>query len=1122
MTDSVPPHVIELSTNFKNTPGQLGRVSPFPDLPLPLIPGHRSDGDTGILTDVAMLCHSNTHGDRMFLGSDSKVFRINTTFAAVERERVSELQDTYITGREMLTWVALNRGHRAPRGCWHDTILQRLYVVTRRGLLAYSTAQEPFGKDEASGAQCESPVDLPDGLLAVDLDKFKGQIFATAATTKFGVSVLRFQAVPNPFIEKKEGVIPPSAPVHSKRVLDIFGSNITNMFEQKVSVGFAKIRSEGNGQEIVTEDPISYPATFVSQGHVSVELPDSLLAGEYLVTVREHNSAYVSNGVRFVAYQNPTLLGVEPTVAQSKGGALITINGLGFIDTGVVAVEFWCNSQHHVANGTFVSSSQVTVRSPAIPGSCASMVKVSLNGLDFVEKFAGQVQFVDISLSSIDPDILTVRGDAEFGVRGTGFVDSNTVMIGFRPKGHSVRSDPGEGFSVSTYFDESYATAFGKTLPFHSAGLFVIDMYLEGVKVTDSRLIVEVVNVTVHDFSPKIATTNGGIDLQVTGTGFPKHKSFTVVFMSLNPTAGFSEIEVGAEVNDKGTSCTLRLPHLPAGQFKLSLRVSAAEDISFPADQHLTIHAPLPLAVAQSPACVHKGTKGHVIVGITSTSQLRQQVSLMPFATLSAKLIADTNPAMDSIKSVQPKSFFDHVDGVVNSNSVTFDEDGDNPRFNVSVKLAKAGYNYKVLLSINGEEWHLVTGSVFVYDYEPQTIRPSSGPSSGGTLAQIEGTGFIRQCGSMAPIVRFNRHIPGRQGASWFVDVNARVIDRSTLAIQTPRVEGSGVTTVEVSFDGLVWISLPVDLPTDNFWFYRPEYGVIEPALVADAGGSVVTLFGHEFPDTGSISIKLGADKSVRGEWKSESSISFTTPQMPTGSHDLSISFNNGADWKAIAGVSLFVFPHVQEGELGISPVAGSRLGGTTVSLTLLDGEELAFHKLTIKFVCNQSEAIQFLGDLKMEKSTVQLTDGNIKNMATVTFQTPLMPVACGADILIARNGKDFHTTGHHFKYYQIESSGLSVNPRSLKAGKQTFVFGSGFVDSRDEMAVKFANPTNAANKFVTGTLVFNGKTELEFQPPKLDSLWATPNEPRVVFVQITFNGQEWIDVGQLTYESSS
>jgi hypothetical protein len=47
MTDSVPPHIVELSTHFGGENNKLGRVIPDSDIPLPLIPGHRNNGDTG-------------------------------------------------------------------------------------------------------------------------------------------------------------------------------------------------------------------------------------------------------------------------------------------------------------------------------------------------------------------------------------------------------------------------------------------------------------------------------------------------------------------------------------------------------------------------------------------------------------------------------------------------------------------------------------------------------------------------------------------------------------------------------------------------------------------------------------------------------------------------------------------------------------------------------------------------------------------------------------------------------------------------------------------------------------------------------------------------------------------
>jgi hypothetical protein len=291
---------------------------------------------------------------------------------------VRELGDTYTSTREMLTWVSLNQNHRRPRACQHDNILHRLYVATLQGLLAYNTADEPFGRNEAGGAKCVIEGIKSDGFLGLGVDKHKGFIYATGITVDGSVEIHKLQVVPKPAIDVVDGIEPTSAPVGSRHLINIYGANITDAFDQKIHVGFAKIRSRNSGEEVVAEDPIPFEGTLVSDRHVSIELPSSLLVGEYLVTIREHSGALVSNGVLFFAYQNPTLLEVEPRVARSKGGALVAVNGRNFVNTESIVMEFVCNAQHFAVNATFVSSTRITARSPALPEACTAAVSLSL------------------------------------------------------------------------------------------------------------------------------------------------------------------------------------------------------------------------------------------------------------------------------------------------------------------------------------------------------------------------------------------------------------------------------------------------------------------------------------------------------------------------------------------------------------------------------------------------------------------------------------------------------------------------------------------------------------------------------------------------------------------------
>jgi len=348
------------------------------------------------------------------------------------------------------------------------------------------------------------------------------------------------------------------------------------------------------------------------------------------------------------------------------------------------------------------------------------------------------------------------------------------------------------------------------------------------------------------------------------------------------------------------------------------------------------------------------------------------------------------------------------------------------------------------------------------------------------------------------------------------------VTDVAEIAFQTPSVSDGGVVTIDVTFDGVDWIKLPVELPNDNFLYYHTEFGSISPTLGSDSGGTLVQIYGHGFPDTGNIAVRFGS-AVVQAEWRNEGVLELTSPPLAVGTHSLAITFNGGVDWKNLGGHEWYVFAHMDESELGLSPVAGPMEGNTAVTMTLLDGPELAHDMLALRFVCGDGTTLDIsLAGVTPSKSTVDLPgEGGTKSMATYQFTTPASSTACVAEVAVARNGHDFHATGHHFAVYEIKTEELSVSPETLLQGQDILLFGEGFVNAGDEMQVKFTSPLHPTRPAVTASLTFVDTAQYSFTAPDLSSL-ADVGEATNAVVTITINGQQWIDVGQFVFQSQS
>jgi hypothetical protein len=115
---------------------------------------------------------------------------------------------------------------------------------------------------------------------------------------------------------------------------------------------------------------------------------------------------------------------------------------------------------------------------------------------------------------------------------------------------------------------------------------------------------------------------------------------------------------------------------------------------------------------------------------------------------------------------------------------------------------------------------------------------------------------------------------------------------------------------------------------------------------------------------------------------------------------------------------------------------------------------------------------------------------------------------------------------------------------------QETRVIGTGFVNSGDEMAIRFLNahkqtlgeifflnffrtvefskPKPPIHKhdyylfktetFVSAPLTYVDETELTMEVPELSSLWSSV-EDKIARIQMTFNGQDWVELPQLSYE---
>ena len=198
----------------------------------------------------------------------------------------------------------------------------------------------------------------------------------------------------------------------------------------------------------------------------------------------------------------------------------------------------------------------------------------------------------------------------------------------------------------------------------------------------------------------------------------------------------------------------------------------------------------------------------------------------------------------------------------------------------------------------------------------PQLLLPGSGPTTGGTLATLTGTGF--QSGAVV----------------WFGDklaAGVAVIDAETIVLNTPTGNSGAATVTVVNPDGTAG-SL-----ANAFGYFIPGSIPAQPPLVAGvhpssgwtSGGQVVTVTGSGFT-TGSW-VHFGTQPAEIVSISGGALAKVITPAQPAGTVDVTVTSPQGLSHTLDGGFVYFELPPFLA---SIDPAEGPPAGGTEVVLT--------------------------------------------------------------------------------------------------------------------------------------------------------------------------------------------
>ncbi|MFM7251599.1 MAG: IPT/TIG domain-containing protein, partial [Ilumatobacteraceae bacterium] len=612
------------------------------------------------------------------------------------------------------------------------------------------------------------------------------------------------------------------------------------------------------GVKFGTRDAASFTVNSATQ--ITAVTPVSV-ADQATLTVANPSftSAASADKFRTNGVQSATVSTVSPTSASTAGGTTITLTGTKFTTGMSVTVRGVAATNVVVASDT---SATAVVPATVTPGA-ASIVVTNSTGTASAA-FAGFSYSAPVpTVSSVSPSSGPTSGGTPVTITGTGFVSGASVKFGSLSATGVVVVSPTQVTAVSPATVDPgtvsvvVTTSGGDSVPAGASGAAADDF--EYVAVAP----------TLVSVSPVSGTTAGNTLVTLTGTGF-----ITGASVAFGGVAGTSVSVVSS------TSVTVRTPAtVTPGSVSVVVSTSAG---STSAGSFL-YSAPVPTVSAVSPAS--GPTSGGTSVTITGTGFVSG--ASVKFGSLSATGVVVVSPTQ--VTAVSPATV---TPGTV---SVVVTTSGGN-----SVPAGAQG------AAADDFEYVAPVPSVV-------SVSPASGPTSGGTLVTVTGTGFVTGAS-----VAFDGLAP----------VAATVVSPTVLSVVSPATVTPGKVDVTVTTTGGTSVVSATDSDDFTYTAVAPTLTSVAPASGTTAGNTLVTLTGTGFITGASVAFGGLAGTSV--SVVSATSITVRTPATVTpGAVSVIVTTTAGA-----SGAGSYLYTAPQPAVTSIDPATGPTSGGTSVTIT--------------------------------------------------------------------------------------------------------------------------------------------------------------------------------------------
>jgi len=627
---------------------------------------------------------------------------------------------------------------------------------------------------------------------------------------------------------------------------------------------------------------------------------------------------------QFTYVPAPAVAGVSPSAGPAGGGTSVVITGSNL--SGATAVSFGATA----ATGFSINSAtQITATSPAGTGTVD--VTVTTPGGTSATSAVDQFTYVPAPvITSISPTSGPTGGGTTVVITGTNLSGATAVSFGATSASYTVNS----------------ATQITATSPAGSAG--TVDVRVTTVGGTSATSAADfftyVASPAVTSISPTAGPLAGGTSVVITGTNL---SGATAVSFGGTAATGYT-------VNSS-TQITATSPAGAVGTVDVRVTTVGGTSATSAADQFTYVAAPVVTALSAD----RGSTAGGGSVTLTGTGFTDATDVSFGGASAGFLVIDDTNitvfsvpahaaglvnvvvttpggssaaaagnqftyVAPPAVTAVNPTSgptaggttviltgtgFTGTTDVYFGATAATTFFDNSDTQITATSPAGGAGTVDITVTTVGGTSATSVADQ-FTYVAPPTvtSISPTSGPTSGGTMVVITGTGF-----SSATAVSF-----GATAATGFT-----VISPTQITATSPA--GTGTVDVRVTTVG----GTSAVSANDQFTYIpAPTVTSISPTSGPAGGGTTVVITGTNL--SGATAVSFGGTAATGYTVNSATQITATSP-AGTGTVDVTVTTVGGTSATSAADQFTYIgAPTVTS----VSPTSGPTSGGTTVVIT--------------------------------------------------------------------------------------------------------------------------------------------------------------------------------------------